>query len=140
MRTGFILYILYLFLYPERKIKKSKGDEYKPRRLLGMAVGAARGLVCAVLTVSFVTSTYFVLSGGISTNEKAAKIELFDNLSSTPPLDLYSLENNFLQRLHISGENCISIAIEFISNGVSYEEYKKICSLTNTGKEISFEC
>ena len=89
----FFLYLLYLLFYREGKIKNHKlaeGDDYKPHRLLGMAVGAVRGLVWSVVTITFITSFYFVLSGGITQAEEGEpeSIDLLTSLSDDVGLDL----------------------------------------------------
>lgn len=96
----FLLYIVYLIFFREGKFRSNKdddGDDYKPRRLLGMAVGAARGVASTVLVVSFVTSFYFMLSGGITQNEKPEKIELFDNLSTSLGVDMNAVYQGIKQ-------------------------------------------
>lgn len=87
-----ILRLLYLLFYREGKIKKHKkaeGEDYRPHRLLGMVVGAVRGVVWSVLVVSFVTSFYFILSGGIThTEEETKEVQVLDYLSETINFDL----------------------------------------------------
>ena len=86
------LYLLYLLFYPERRVKKNKlaeGGTYNAHRLLGMVVGAMRGVVCTVLTVSFISSTYFVLSGGVvQTETPTENILLLEGLSDQIGFDL----------------------------------------------------
>ena len=92
----FLLYVLYLLFYREGKVKKHKiaeGDEYNPHRFLGMFVGAARGVVCSLVTVTFITSIYFVLSGGITPSEEteAESIDLLTTLGDDLGLDLNAI-------------------------------------------------
>ena len=91
-----ILYILYLLFYREGKFKNhrlAEGNDYKPHRILGMVVGAVRGVVSAVLIVTLFTTTFFVLSGGIveSDKEKPENILILDNLSDSVGFDLNAL-------------------------------------------------
>ena len=59
--------------------------------LLGLAMGALRGFVSTILIVSFVTSGYFVLSGGISKNEETVKIEILGDLGSSIGVDIEAI-------------------------------------------------
>ena len=59
-----LLYIVYFFAYPERRYKRRHKKTYTKKRLLGMAVGASRGLVAATLMLSFMGSGLYTLSGG----------------------------------------------------------------------------
>lgn len=89
----FFLYLLYLLFYREGKIKKhilAEGDDYNPHRFLGMIVGAVRGVIWSLIVVSFVSSTYFVLSGGIVQTEQTSteNILLLEGLSEQAGVDL----------------------------------------------------
>lgn len=96
----FLLYIVYLIFYPEGRVKRRQLDEegdYEPHRFLGMLVGAARGVVCSVLTVSFITSAYFVLSGGITQTENTENVEVFDTISESIGIDINAVYKGLRQ-------------------------------------------
>ena len=61
-----------------------------------------------------------------------------DITQTTPPIDFYKY-NSELERLHIDGENHISMTVTVGNNGLSFEDYKKIIVCTNSPKQISFE-
>jgi hypothetical protein len=89
----FLFYILYLLFYREGKYKNDKlaeGDDYNPHRFFGMIVGAVRGVIWSLIVVSFVSSTYFVLSGGIVQTEQTSteNILLLEGLSEQAGVDL----------------------------------------------------
>lgn len=60
----FILYIVYLIAYPERRYKRRHRKTYTKKRLLGMAVGASRALVASLLVLSFMGSGLYTITGG----------------------------------------------------------------------------
>ena len=86
-----ILRILYLLFYREGKYKKhieAEGGEYHANRFFGMLVGAARGLVCSLLLVSYITSIYFIGSGGITKSEENVNdVQVLTYLSDTYSFD-----------------------------------------------------
>lgn len=59
-----LLFIIYFFAYPERRYKRRHRKTYKKKRLLGMAVGATRGLIAATLVLSLMGSGLYTLTGG----------------------------------------------------------------------------
>ena len=89
----FLFYILYLLFYREGKYKNDRlaeGDDYNPHRFLGMMVGAIRGVLWSLFVVSFVSSTYFIMSGGIVEAEHTStkNILILESLSDTVGYDL----------------------------------------------------
>ena len=78
-----VLYLLYLLFYREGKVKRHKeaeGDDYHAHRLMGTLVGVVRGFVWSVLLVSLFSSTFYIATGGISTNEEVEDLEILDQL------------------------------------------------------------
>lgn len=70
--TVFILYIVYLCCYSERKYKKKKEQElgrnntdepYKKRYVAGGFVGLARGIVAGILSLSFLGAGLYMVAG-----------------------------------------------------------------------------
>ncbi len=70
----FLFYLIYVIFYPERrhraKMEKKELEEgstvrYRKRHLLGSLVGGLRGLVKALVVMSFVGATLFLLGGGL---------------------------------------------------------------------------
>ena len=68
----FLMYIIYLIFYSERKYKKKKNrafrdnktdKTYKKHALLGSLVGLSRGLVAAMLMLSFLGSSLYIVAG-----------------------------------------------------------------------------
>lgn len=68
----FIMYIIYLIFYPERRHKDkvinafSLGNRkrtYHKKRLLGGVVGLVRGIVASLIVLSFIGLTFYVISG-----------------------------------------------------------------------------
>ena len=85
-----VLYLLYLLFYREGKVKRHKeaeGDDYHSHRLMGTLVGVVRGLVWSVLLVSIFSSTFYIASGGISTNEEVEDLEILDKLEEMIDLE-----------------------------------------------------
>lgn len=98
----FVLYLVYLLFYREGKFKRNKlaeGEEYYRRSLLGGLVGAVRGMVLSVLTVSFVTSIFFIISGGISASDEkeVEDVDLLEQLGSDIGFDLNALYKGIAQ-------------------------------------------
>lgn len=86
-----IFYILYLIFYREGKRKRhilAEGEDYRPHRLLGMVVGAARGLVCSFLLVSIITTSFFVVSGG---STEAKDSDILESLGETVGVDINAI-------------------------------------------------
>ena len=69
--TVFILYIIYLCCYSERKYKKKKmkafgenrATPYKKHRIGGGFVGLARGILTGILSISFIGACLFMVAG-----------------------------------------------------------------------------
>ena len=68
----FILYLIYLIFYPERRYKRKVIDkanklesekEYKKRPLLGMLIGLGRGLVSSIIILAFFGSILYMFAG-----------------------------------------------------------------------------
>ena len=71
--TVFILYIIYLCAYSERKYKRKKqkafnenrsDTPYKKHRIAGGFVGLARGIVTGLMCMSFIGAGFYMLAGG----------------------------------------------------------------------------
>ena len=98
-----VLYLLYLLFYREGKVKRHKeaeGDDYHAHRLMGTLVGVVRGFVWSVLLVSLFSSTFYIASGGISTNEEVEDLEILDKLeeagiSEGDTVRMYALEFDY---------------------------------------------
>ncbi|MDE7439354.1 MAG: MFS transporter, partial [Clostridia bacterium] len=69
----FIMYIIYLICYPERRYKKKRNERfamnktdcsYNKRPIGGGCVGLVRGFVSAIISISFVGSIFFIATGG----------------------------------------------------------------------------
>ena len=98
----FILYLVYLLFLREGKFKRNKiaeGDDYRPHRLLGGVTGLIRGFATAALTVSFVTSLFFIVSGGItkSSEEEVKDIDLLEDLGDKIGVDLNAIYRGVAQ-------------------------------------------
>ena len=62
-----ILYVIYLIFFREGRFKNRTIDEggvYRRQRLFGLLVGLGRGLVLATLSISLLSSAYFIVAGG----------------------------------------------------------------------------
>ena len=131
------LYILYLLFYREGKVKRHKlaeGDIYNPHRLLGMAVGALRGVVCATLTVSLISSSFFVLSGGeVKTEASTENILILEGLSNEIDFDLNAVYNG-LKESRATGVGKIFDAI--LVKGKPIDLYYSDLFLTSNFKSL----
>lgn len=74
----FILYIIYCCCYSEKKYKAKKEEEfalkqddssYKKRSLYGLLIGFCRGFVAAIISISFLGSTFYIVAGGTGEGE-----------------------------------------------------------------------
>ena len=88
-----ILYFFYLLFYREGKRKKNirkEGGVYYKKRLLGMSLGIARGLLNSVLFISVFSSMYYISVGGIYYDEpkEDANIAFFDTLDFENSADM----------------------------------------------------
>ena len=87
-----ILYIFYLIFNREGKYKAkiiAEGGVYKRQRLLGLLVGLGRGAILATLTISLLSSVYFIAAGGeYEEYEETPTLELLDSLG----LDQYGID------------------------------------------------
>ncbi len=70
---NFIMFLVYVFCYPERRYRKKRNmrfanqktdTSYKKRPVGGGCVGMARGLATGVIAMSFAGSVFFVAAGG----------------------------------------------------------------------------
>ena len=92
----FILYIFYLIFNREGRYKKQiieEGGVYKRQRLLGLLVGLGRGAILATLTISLLSSVYFIAAGGeFEEYEETPTLELLDSLG----LDQYGIDASLI--------------------------------------------
>lgn len=70
----FLLYLLYLVAYPERRHKKKVNEAltvnaadrpYRKHHVGGGLVGLARGITAGLLSLSFIGSAFFIVAGGM---------------------------------------------------------------------------
>lgn len=153
-----ILYLIYLIFYREGKRKRhirAEGDEYRPRRLLGMAVGAARGIICSFLFVSIVTTSFYLVSGG---DTEGSDSDLLKSLEDTVGVDINAIYNGIIES-RTTGVGLIynKIVIKdqpidllytklFLKSSFTYKEYvpisQSIANLTDSipgGEEVQFD-
>mgnify|MGYP004639326205 FL=1 len=87
----FIMYLIYVIFYPVHRYKKKINIEfqegkseigYKPKRILGGVVGGLRGFVAGVVSLSFLGSLLFIISGGIG-NREDINVESSDESTNT---------------------------------------------------------
>lgn len=79
----FIFYILYFLFYSERKYKRKvtkrynnnlSDKQYKKNRLVGGMLGVIRGAISGIISLSFLGTLFFIVSGGTG-SEKDPDIE-----------------------------------------------------------------
>ena len=84
----FIMYLVYLIFYSERKYKKKKtisfamnktDISYKKRPVGGGCVGLVRGLVSGIISFSFLGSIFFIAAGGAGASRLPDEISFGEN-------------------------------------------------------------
>ena len=91
-----ILYVIYLIFFREGRFKNRTIDEggvYRRQRLFGLLVGLGRGLVLATLSISLLSSAYFIVAGGdFESKEEDPDYTLLNNLEEM--LGLEGIDTN----------------------------------------------
>ena len=93
-----------------RKGLENNNTNDQKHTILALTIGAVRGFATVIVVVSFVTSAYFVVSGGISTKEKTEKIEILDSLGSSIGVDIDAI----YQGIKKSRTTGIGVVFDFI--------------------------
>lgn len=92
----FLLYLIYLIFYPERRYKKKRNirfalnqaeSSYKKHPVGGGCVGAVRGLVSGLVSLSFIGTAFFVAVGGSGAARLPEDISFGDNYN--PFISIY---------------------------------------------------
>ena len=90
----FIMYIIYLIFYSERKYKKKRNirfamnktdSSYKKRPVGGGCVGLVRGMLSGIISLSFIGSVFFIAVGGSG----ASKLPEDFGDDSSPLISIY---------------------------------------------------
>ena len=93
-----ILYVIYLIFFREGRFKNRTIDEggvYRRQRLFGLLVGLGRGLVLATLSISLLSSAYFIVAGGdFESKEEDPDYTLLNNLEEM--LGLEGIDTNLI--------------------------------------------
>ena len=92
----FLLYIIYLIFYPERRYKRNRNirfamnktdSSYKKHPVGGGCVGAVRGIVSGLISLSFIGTAFFVAVGGSGAARLSEDISFGDNYN--PYVSIY---------------------------------------------------
>lgn len=148
--TIFILYIIYLCCYSERKYKKKKtaalsenktDTKYKKHHVYGGLVGLARGIVIGILSLSFLGAGLFIVAGRgdgkIKDYEVGGKYE--KPLSIYQSIESYGTQGIFLILNAMSDPNDMPyylFAADLVFSGALNDEFNGVSENINLRKEL----